>query len=164
MIEQGIRWYGDPCRECGFVWSVTRSEAQTLMAEIPARMRAALAGNDGTARHPDLGWNARAYIAHVSDNVRIYAERLAGAALGATAPIIEYEQDELAGARRYNHVAVESALWALERAAADWPAAVAMCGPATTLTFDDGATPTTRRHRRGHSRITTVNNVCGNYN
>lgn len=25
------------------------------------------------------------------------------------------------------------------------------------------STPTTRRHRRGHSRITTVNNVCGNY-
>ena len=47
-------------------------------------------------------------------NLRIYAERLTGAALGAAGPI--------------------------EHGVADMLAARALCGPATALTFVDGAT------------------------
>jgi hypothetical protein len=140
MLEQGIRLYGDPCRECGFTWSMSQADAEGVLAEIPGRMRTALAGSDGTARHPDLTWTAAAYICHVGDNLRIYAERMAGAAAGAQAPITEYDQNELAGARRYNVVPSVTALWALERAAGDWQTAVALCEPQTTLTFDDGVT------------------------
>ena len=100
----------------------------------------ALAGSDGTARHPALSWTAAAYVSHVADNLRIYAERLAGAALGAAGPITEYDQDALADARNYNLISVESALWSIEHGVADMLAALALCGPATTLTFVDGAT------------------------
>ena len=82
MLEQGIRLYGDPCRECGFTWSMSQADAEGVLAEIPGRMRTALAGSDGTARHPDLTWTAAAYICHVGDNLRIYTERMAGAAAG----------------------------------------------------------------------------------
>ena len=98
---------------------MSQAGAEGALAEIPGRMRAALAGSDGTARHPDLTWTAAAYICHVGDNLRIYAERMAGAAAGAQAPITEYGQNELAGARRYNVVPSVTALWALERATGD---------------------------------------------
>lgn len=76
------------------------------------------------SRHPDLEWSAVAYVCHIADNLRIWAERLAGAALGSTTPVSSYDGDLLARARVYDGVPVEGALWSLGRAVADWKAAV----------------------------------------
>jgi hypothetical protein len=78
----GAALYGDPCAECGYEWSLPRAKAVDLVAAIADRYAELLAGTDGRARHPDLEWYAGAYVCHVADNLRIWAERLAGAALG----------------------------------------------------------------------------------
>ena len=58
-------------------------------------------------RLPDLAWPAVAYVCHVSDNLRIWAERLAGLAAGDTHPVPPYDQDLLARARSYDEIASE---------------------------------------------------------
>jgi hypothetical protein len=75
---------------------------------------------DGSQRHPDLAWSAGAYVCHVTDNLRIWAERLAGIALGADATITPYDADLLADARRYESIPLESALWSLRQAVRTW--------------------------------------------
>jgi len=82
MMNWGRDLYGNPCRECGYDWSISPDDALSLMAAIPARYAALVGDRDGSQRHPDLSWSAGAYVCHVTDNVRIWAERLAGCALG----------------------------------------------------------------------------------
>jgi hypothetical protein len=126
MSEWGRAVYGDPCRECGYDWSISQENAMALIATIPARYAALLRGRDGAQRHPDLGWPAKGYVCHVGDNLRIWSERLAGAALSSIGHIPPYDQDLLARARAYEEVSMEGALWSLERAVGDWLSAVEM--------------------------------------
>jgi len=116
----GAPLYGDPCRQCGFDWSISSDAAVDLIARVPARYVALLADTDGSQRHPDLDWSAVAYVCHVTDNLRIWAERLAGAALGGGRQIPRYDENLLARARAYERVPLAGALWSLERAARDW--------------------------------------------
>jgi hypothetical protein len=92
--------------------------------ETAAGLRTLLVGADGSERHPDLTWSVVAYVCHVADNLRIWAERLAGMASGATRPVGRYDQDLLAQARRYDEVALGGALWSLDRAVEEWTDAV----------------------------------------
>ena len=69
--DWGPGLYGDPCRECGYDWSIMPEDALALMAAIPARYAALLGNSDGSQRHLDLGWSAGAYVCHVADNLRI---------------------------------------------------------------------------------------------
>ena len=62
----------------------------------------------GTERLPDLGWNVPD-IAHMTDNTRIWSERLIAVARGADRKVVPYDPDLLAEARRYNEVALEGA-------------------------------------------------------
>jgi DinB family protein len=122
------RWagalYGDPCRECGFAFSTGRDESLTFIGGIPDRFSELLADADGTERHPDLSWPVGSYVCHVADNLRIWAERLAGSAAGTTA-VAPYDENLLAQARSYADVPLQSALWSLGRGRGDWQAAVA---------------------------------------
>ena len=138
MSDWGRRTYGDPCQECGFSWGLGWDEAVALLADIPGRFRQALAGSDGRARHPGLGWSAGAYVCHVADNLRIWAERLAGAARGSTQRATLYDPDLLATARSYEQLPIEGALWSLERAVGDWLVAGRMAADAdVTLTHPE---------------------------
>jgi hypothetical protein len=125
--------YGDPCSECGFGWAIAPSDATAYIGSVADRYQALLRGFDGTQRHPELSWSAGAYVCHVSDNLRIWAERLAAAAAGARGPIAPYDSDLLARARRYEDVAVEGALWSLRRAAHDWLSAVELSRDAEAI-------------------------------
>ena len=60
-----------------------------------------LAGVDGSQRHPELAWPAGAYVCQVTDNLRIWAERVAGAALGVTRKAPGCDENLLAQARAY---------------------------------------------------------------
>ena len=79
-------------------------------------------------RHPDLQWTVSGYVCHVADNIRIWAERVASVALGNEGPVALYDQDLLAAARHYDDVDVPAALWSLDRAVADWRAAIELTG------------------------------------
>ncbi len=118
-----IECYGDPCRECGFDWSQSAESALVLVEAVPDRLADLLAGRTGDERAPDATWSAKAYVFHVADNLRIFAERLEGVAAGAPRALAAYDQDELAAARHYEQMSVQSALWSVRAATAEWAAA-----------------------------------------
>ncbi len=132
MSEWGRATFGQPCRGCGFDWDLDLEGARARVATMPDRYRAALAGGDGSARHPDLTWSAGAYVCHVTDNLRIWAERLVAAARGWDGSVSPYDPDVIAAGRVYDAVPVEGALWSLGDAVAAWLDATAVAGAAGT--------------------------------
>ncbi|WP_377273252.1 hypothetical protein [Peterkaempfera sp. SMS 1(5)a] len=125
MEKWGASLYGDPCDGCGFRWSLTPPEAIRIVEELPARFRALLAGCTGYERHPDLAWTPAAYVSHVTDNLRNWAERLAGARLSGAVDVPGYDPELVAQGRHYNEIAPSAALWSLELAVDAWAASAA---------------------------------------
>jgi hypothetical protein len=117
------------------------------VARIAERYADLLAGTDGRARHPDLQWDAGGYVCHVTDNLRIWAERLAGAACGGGTAVPGYDADLLGRARGYNLVPVEGALWSLRRAGQNWVDALALAEPSDVVLRHAG---------RGEQRVADV--------
>jgi hypothetical protein len=118
-----ITEWGNPCRECGFDWSQPPEAAVAAVEQLPDRFDAVLAGRTGAEQAPDAGWSVKAYVFHVADNLRIFAERLEGVFAGAPATLAAYDQDELAAARNYEAMSLQSALWSVRTAVAAWSAA-----------------------------------------
>lgn len=121
MERWGADLYGDPCRGCGYDWSLPPQEAIHVLERLPSRFRELLDRCTGHERHPDLSWGPLGYVCHVVDNLRIWADGLAaGVRLSDEVSVPGYDPDLLAEARRYHRIAPEAALWSLERAAACW--------------------------------------------
>jgi hypothetical protein len=120
----GAPLYGDPCRECGFTWAVGQAALISQMRNLPEAVDDLVRGANGAERVSDLGWNVSGYIAHMTDNTRIWAERLVAVARGADAHVVPYDPDLLAESRRYNEVALQGATWSFRIAIASWLAAV----------------------------------------
>lgn len=129
MSDWGPSVYGDPCRGCRFGWETATAEAIALVADLPATYARLLTGAGGGERHPDLAWPVTAYVCHVGDNLRIWAERLAGIAAGAPPEVGAYDEGALAEARGYKTIPLPSALWSLTRAVADWMVSVEQSRP-----------------------------------
>ena len=120
MEQWGASLYGDPCRECGFGWKLTPEQAVTVVRAAPGSYKAWLARATGRERHPDLAWTAAAYVCHVTDNLRTWAERLAGGYLAGDRAVPGYDPDLLAQARHYDEASLAGALWSLRQAAPAW--------------------------------------------
>jgi hypothetical protein len=120
----GAALYGDPCRECGFTWTIDLTAMVVLMRGLPDRIDQLVSAAAGTEQLPELEWNVSAYIAHMTDNTRIWAERLIGVARGADAHVVPYDPDLLADSRHYNEVALEGAKWSLRSSVESWLTAV----------------------------------------
>jgi hypothetical protein len=120
----GSSIYGDPCRGCGFTWSTTVADGVVLVADLPATYGELLTGASGHERHPDLAWSVGAYVCHVGDNLRIWAERLAGIAAGAPPEVNGYDEMALDEARGYRSIPLPASLWSLTRSVVDWQGAV----------------------------------------
>jgi hypothetical protein len=112
--------YGDPCRECGFDWSTTPEDAIAAAAAVPDRLDALLDGRTGSEMAPGTTWSAKAYVFHVADNLRIFAERLEGVFAGAPTTLAAYDENALAAARDYEAMSLQSALWSVRTATATW--------------------------------------------
>ncbi|HEY3670862.1 MAG TPA: hypothetical protein VGN51_08005 [Acidimicrobiia bacterium] len=130
MVENKwwIEEWGNPCRECGFDWSQMPESVIAAVEELPAKFDALLAGCTGDETAPDAHpgqpiWSAKAYVFHVADNLRIFAERLEGVFAGAPTTLAAYDQDELAAARDYDAMSLPSALWSVRTATETWAAA-----------------------------------------
>ena len=130
MVENAwwIEEWGDPCTQCGFDWSQPPEQVIAAVEALPDRFDALLDGRTGEERagdaHPgEPGWSAKAYLFHVADNLRIFAERLEGVFLGGPTALAAYDQDELAAARNYEGMSVQSALWSVRTATAAWASA-----------------------------------------
>jgi hypothetical protein len=122
--DWGAATYGQPCRQCAFVWSITLVDAVGLMSEVAADYENLLAEATGSEQHTDASWPVAAYVSHVADNLRIWTERLRGIELGASPLVGEYDQDELARARNYARIPLPAALWSLRLSVAEWLKAV----------------------------------------
>jgi hypothetical protein len=126
----GAPLYGNPCRECGFTWAAEQAASISLMRSLPDSIDELVIGATGTERLPALGWNISGYIAHMTDNTRIWAERLIAVARGADAHVVPYDPDLLAESRHYNDVALQGATWSFRIAAENWLRAVNEAVPA----------------------------------
>jgi uncharacterized damage-inducible protein DinB len=120
MDSWGASLYGDPCRECGFDWSITEQAAQLQIAALPAKCAEIVPGATGAERHPDLAWSVGAYVCHVADNLRIWSERVGGATEGAGPAISAYDENLLAKARNYDGISLAAAQWSLRHAVLEY--------------------------------------------
>jgi len=100
------------------------------MRNLPDSIDELTIGAAGTERLPELGWNISGYIAHMTDNTRIWAERLIAVARGADPHVVPYDPDLLAESRRYNDVALQGATWSFGIAVRNWLSAVEEAVPA----------------------------------
>jgi hypothetical protein len=116
--------FGNPCRGCGFQWDIDIQTAVEMIRSIPSRYAALVGDRAGTTRIDALEWSSVEYVCHVTDNLRIWSERLAAASAGGSALVGTYDSDLLARARAYDRVPLQGALWSLGRAAEDWSAAI----------------------------------------
>jgi hypothetical protein len=117
--------FGDPCRECGFDWSISFDEAVAIVRFAPDAFDGSLAGATGLERIQDLTWSATGYVCHVTDNLRIWEERLMRAVLGGSMQVMGYDDNLLAKARRYDAIPLQEALLSLRQSVDDWLRAVA---------------------------------------
>ena len=138
--EWWISEYGDPCRECGFDWGQAPDVAIARVEAVPERCATLLAAGGGDEVFPGTTWSAKAYVFHVADNLRIFAERLEGVAAGGSTALAAYDQDELATARNYDAMSVQSALWSLRTATTAWAKAArdALARPTTYVHAERG--------------------------
>jgi hypothetical protein len=102
------------CAECGFDWTTTPEEARALVDRAAGRFHGLL-GAATTATSPGRGWSPSAYVWHVGDLVRAWAERLHALGVAPELPWAGFDPDELAAARHYDALPAASAAWALER-------------------------------------------------
>lgn len=129
----GRRTFGEPCRGCGYSWAIELDEARTLVTLVSSRLSALLAEAVGDERHPSLSWSVTAYVAHIGDNLRIWAERVAGASNGGTRVVATYDENSLARARNYEGISLPGALWTLTRSARDWADAFESAHPGLVM-------------------------------
>lgn len=97
-----------------------------LVAGVPDQYVELLVGFDGSQQHPDLNWTAGGYVCHVTDNLRIWAERVIGVAVGGCRCVPGYDENLLAQARGYPLIPLAGALWSLQHAARDWQEALTL--------------------------------------
>jgi hypothetical protein len=103
------------CEACGFSWLTDAEQALRAVEHAPGRFAELLAGKDGTVAPAPRVWSPSAYVWHVSDLVRAWAERLHSLASDPQAAWAGFDPDELARARHYDALPQVSGPWAVAR-------------------------------------------------
>lgn len=121
FLDGAIHWIypADPppvCPACGFDWSIDPGSALTLIESTPDGLQAALAGKDGMKQPADGSWNATAYLWHLTDLARSWAERWVQICEMPGSRLVGWDPDELAEVRRYTTLPTSPALWAVRSA------------------------------------------------
>jgi hypothetical protein len=80
----------------------------------------------GWREPPDLAWSVTGYVCHVTDNLRIWSERLMGSLPGSPTQVTGCDDNLLAEARRYIATPLHGARWSLRQSVDDWWQAVAV--------------------------------------
>lgn len=117
------------CSECGFLWALPVGDAAVLISDAPERYRSLIEGRDARVKPAPDVWSPSAYVWHMSDSLRTWAERLWGIRNDPGFRIVPWDQDEMAIARSYEAQSMETGLWSLERAVTAWELALEGADP-----------------------------------
>jgi hypothetical protein len=121
FLQGGLEWiYGeDPpsrCPECEFAWDLDFDDTLKVIGDAPSQIAGQLDERDGMVAQPDGSWNATAYVWHLTDLARAWAERWVQIAHDPGSELIGFDPDELAAARNYRELPTAPGLWALREA------------------------------------------------
>jgi hypothetical protein len=105
------------CEVCALDWSIDPESARDLIDASPAMYGSLLEGRDGMVPAADGGWNATAYLWHLTDLARSWSERWVQVEAEPGSLLAGWDPDALADARNYRSLPTVSALWALSDAA-----------------------------------------------
>jgi hypothetical protein len=122
---------GQECAECGFDWTCEGSEALDHIRAAPGRFDGLLRERDVTRSTGPGIWSASAYVWHVADLTRAWAERLHSLGTDPRLPWAGFDPDELAAARHYASLPPPTGPWAAARAVGDLEAALVSVEPDT---------------------------------
>lgn len=141
FLAGALAWIHDgdvpaSCPICGWSWSVGSTEALAEIAAAPDRYAALLAGRDGMAPAADGGWNATAYLWHLTDLARCWAERWVQVRAMPGSLLVGFDPDVLAEARSYRALPTAAAEWALRDAVTSFVDQCSRVDP--DATFDQG--------------------------
>ncbi len=112
------------CDECGFDWRTRGDECLRMVRDAPATFAHLLEGHDATQPVEPSEWSPSAYVWHVADVVRAWAERLHGLSADPSVSWAGFDPDELGRARRYMALPAVSAPWSVACSADDLQRAV----------------------------------------
>ncbi len=121
FLAGALAWiYGgeapDRCAVCDYDWSAPVGEAEAMIAGAPARYARLLQGRDGMRPAGDGGWNATAYLWHLTDLARSWSERWVQVRARPGDLLTGWDPDRLAEARNYRALPTVPALWAIGNA------------------------------------------------
>ena len=125
-----MRWQPqqDPCPECGFSWSTTRTKALDSVRLSTSLYEAVLASvaldaggmlNVHAPVRPGL-WSPLQYLWHMVDVVRIGTERLWTLFLEPEAGVPCWVENDLARVRKYDQLSLQAGLQVYRQAVDDW--------------------------------------------
>jgi hypothetical protein len=103
------------CAECGFSWLTAGDRALAAVEDGPASFARLLEGREATVAPAPNVWSPSAYVWHVGDVVRAWAERLHSLGNDPGAAWAGFDPDELARARHYDALPGSTGPWALAR-------------------------------------------------
>ena len=110
------------CSGCGYDWSIDPQAAREAITSSAARYAVLLEGRDGMVPAADGGWNATAYLWHLTDLARSWSERWVQLAAAPGSLLVGWDPNVLAAARNYRELPTAAALWALPTAASTFAA------------------------------------------
>lgn len=121
FLQGGLEWIygGDPpdrCPQCEYAWNLEFDDTLRVIRDAPGQIAGRLEGRDGTAAQSDGSWNATAYVWHLTDLARAWAERWIQISHEPGSELIGFDPDDLAKARNYRSLPTEPGLWAMREA------------------------------------------------
>ena len=106
----------ESCSTCGWSWSTSPEDALAAIGSAPGCYAELLADRDGMVPAADGGWNATAYLWHLTDLSRSWAERWIQLRAMPGSLLAGWDPDALAEARNYRELPTAAAEWALREA------------------------------------------------
>ena len=142
FLDGALRWVYEGelpavCPACGFDWSIHPADALNVIESSPGRFEDALAGKDGMKSQADGSWNATAYLWHLTDLARSWAERWVQISEMPGSRLVGWDPDELAEVRDYRSLPTSAGLWALRSSVATFVGVTAMVAPDTPFEHGD---------------------------
>ena len=108
----------DRCDTCAFEWTIQSAAAVDRDRGSARPVQGALADRDGMVAPDDGGWNATAYLWHLTDLAGSWSERWVQIEDQPGSLLAGWDPDVLAAARNYRNLPTVPAIWALDQATA----------------------------------------------